>query len=188
MYNEHMKSKSGFTIVELLIVIVVIGILASVTAVAFAGASERAADSAILTDLRDASTKMNRYRVEIGNWANTWPEVVPPGQFGGTAPPEYGIRVAKRTNYTNLAMCGFGRPASSPSYFGPSNSAGLIIVGTSAQSGKLFAIATDSGSPRDISATYDPLVTTDICLTAATAFNVKSGFQWNLHPYVGSNS
>lgn len=183
-----MRSKSGFTIVELLIVIVVIGVLASVSVTAYTGATERAADSAILTDLKDASTKMNRYRVEIGNWANTWPEVVPPGQFGGTASPEHGIRVAKRTNYTNLAMCGFGRPANSASYFGPSNAAGLIIVGTSSQSGKLYAIATDAGAPRDVSAFYDPLVSTDTCLAAAAAFNVKSGFQWNLYPYVGSNT
>lgn len=39
------KSKSGFTIVELLIVIVVIGILASITVVAFNGLSARATDS-----------------------------------------------------------------------------------------------------------------------------------------------
>ena len=47
----------GFTIVELLIVIVVIAVLALVTIVAYAGIQNRAADAAVQADLRNIGTK-----------------------------------------------------------------------------------------------------------------------------------
>jgi prepilin-type N-terminal cleavage/methylation domain-containing protein len=43
--------KRGFTIVELLIVIVVIGILAAITIVAYNGIQNRAVETAVLSDL-----------------------------------------------------------------------------------------------------------------------------------------
>jgi prepilin-type N-terminal cleavage/methylation domain-containing protein len=45
------KNKNGFTIVELLIVIVVIGILAAITIVAFNGVTKRASISAVQSEL-----------------------------------------------------------------------------------------------------------------------------------------
>jgi prepilin-type N-terminal cleavage/methylation domain-containing protein len=45
-----LKTKSGFTIVELLIVIVVIGILAAITIVAYNGIQDRANDTSVKSD------------------------------------------------------------------------------------------------------------------------------------------
>ncbi len=50
------QKQSGFTIVELLIVIVVIGILAAITIVAYNGVQQRARDAAPKSDLRQAVT------------------------------------------------------------------------------------------------------------------------------------
>lgn len=47
------KKQTGFTIVELLIVIVVIGILAAITIVAYSGIQDRAQRSRISSDLRN---------------------------------------------------------------------------------------------------------------------------------------
>lgn len=64
-YTDSVRSK-GFTIVELLIVIVVIGILAAITLVAYNGVQERARETTLQADLRSAATKMELAKVESG--------------------------------------------------------------------------------------------------------------------------
>lgn len=62
---ENIFSRSsGFTIVELLIVVVVIAILAAITIVSFNGISKRAAESAVQADLKNASTQLGIKKVE----------------------------------------------------------------------------------------------------------------------------
>jgi prepilin-type N-terminal cleavage/methylation domain-containing protein len=59
-------NKPGFTIVELLVVIVVIGILAAITIVSYTGISQRAVAASIQSDLANASQKLKMYQVENG--------------------------------------------------------------------------------------------------------------------------
>lgn len=62
-----MRTK-GFTIVELLIVIVVIAILAAITIVAFNGVQQRAQNSAILSSVRATSKLIKSYKVTYGTY------------------------------------------------------------------------------------------------------------------------
>lgn len=58
------KSKSGFTIVELLIVIVVIGILAAITIVAYNGIQERGRDAERSSDIRQLHQALELFYAE----------------------------------------------------------------------------------------------------------------------------
>ena len=62
----------GFTIVELLVVIVVIGILAAITIVAYTGISQKAAVASLQSDLTNASQQLKLYQVQdsSGNYPN----------------------------------------------------------------------------------------------------------------------
>ena len=65
------KKQTGFTIVELLIVIVVIGILAVITIVAYAGVQKRA-EYATIANLADAGIKaLEMYKHEYGSYPTT---------------------------------------------------------------------------------------------------------------------
>ena len=69
--NDDRKSL-GFTIVELLIVVVVIGILAAIVTVAYTGITSSANQSALQNDLANAKKKLLLYKVDNGAYpANT---------------------------------------------------------------------------------------------------------------------
>jgi type II secretion system protein G len=60
------RKQTGFTIVELLIVIVVIGILAAITIVSYNGVQGRANDTAIQSDLQAIAKKLELYKADAG--------------------------------------------------------------------------------------------------------------------------
>ena len=65
------SQKSGFTIVELLIVVVVIAILAAITIVAYNGIQNRAKQSALQENVKQAATKLSTYAVTA---SDTYPD------------------------------------------------------------------------------------------------------------------
>jgi len=69
------KSRNGFTIVELLIVIVVIAILAAITIVAYNGIQNRANDTTVQSDLRQTYTKVQEFAVVNGRYPQLQTEI-----------------------------------------------------------------------------------------------------------------
>ena len=67
------KNKQGFTIVELLIVVVVIAILAAITIVAFNGIQNRARDAALKSEVTDARKQLGIFATTNGD---TFPSAI----------------------------------------------------------------------------------------------------------------
>jgi prepilin-type N-terminal cleavage/methylation domain-containing protein len=65
------KKQPGFTIVELLIVIVVIAILAAITIVAYNGIQDRANDTSVRADLASIMKSFKLYSVDAGRYPMT---------------------------------------------------------------------------------------------------------------------
>lgn len=126
--------QGGFTIVELLIVIVVIGILAAITVVAFTGVQGRAHDTTILADMRGLKTKLEAFRIDNNS-------LYPAGGSSATGLASLEFRASKgayavsTTTTSNLWYC----RATDQTRFG--------VVALS-KSGKIFTV-TSAAEPRE---------------------------------------
>jgi len=58
-----MKAKSGFTLVEILIVVVILGILAAIVIPQFTSASTEAKESALVSDLQSVRSQIELYKI-----------------------------------------------------------------------------------------------------------------------------
>jgi|GEM_PF-2521191 len=90
----HKQYTRGFTIVELLIVIVVIAILAVIVIVAYNGVTKRAAESSLQAELKQIAKKLEADKQTGGD------ESYPPGGSGNTPPSSLRAGVNTTLQYT----------------------------------------------------------------------------------------
>ena len=123
---KNTKKESGFTIVELLVVIVVIGILAAITIVSYIGISAKANNSAAESTAHAAISKASAYNAEKGKWPLTF------GLLTGAASTDSwdlnGVSFVATANLQALAsapantstvlyeLCGVGAAAAATTY------------------------------------------------------------------------
>jgi general secretion pathway protein G len=62
--GQKMKAKSGFTLVEILIVVVILGILAAIVIPQFTEASTEAKTSSLVTDLQTVRAQIELYKIQ----------------------------------------------------------------------------------------------------------------------------
>lgn len=94
-WARQRTSRHGFTIVELLIVIVIIAILAAITIVAFRGVQSRARDSSRTSAVRQIQKSLELYRQQYGRYpAHVGAGTNVPGGFVGVWGTSYSYSVA----------------------------------------------------------------------------------------------
>lgn len=130
---NRLQIRQGFTIVELLIVIVVIAILAAISIVAYNGIQGRSYDSAIQSDLANMAKKMEVYRAldSSGHYPTS---LAAAGLDIKVSKGAYGDHYSANNGY-NLLLC-----------TSTSGSPGFAIVGRS-KSGTTYAISSSRSAP-----------------------------------------
>ena len=173
MYNEHiMKSKSGFTIVELLIVIVVIGVLASITVVAFNGVKARAQIASSQSDLKRNMKQLLSYKAERGSWPDSTTNAC--GIFTSSDKNEnpYPFSLSGSSDHVSRVVVAIA-PQSYGGWpgFGPGFDIAMVVA---TSSGKSFAITSTDQATKDVTAQY-AAAGNDVGAAVRDGYTVKTG-------------
>jgi len=116
------RLRTGFTIVELLIVIVVIGILAAITIVAYNGVQTRANANGSLSDLASFNKLVQLYYTDNGNYpvSTSWSGLTKTTNFIPGIVPTY-TNLLPQSRMPNLDTCGGGTYAAAYIYRSTAN-------------------------------------------------------------------
>jgi len=94
-----MRTKSGFTLVEILIVVVILGILAAIVIPQFTEASTEAKNSSLCTDLQTMRSQIELYKIQHNDnppsFANFVAQMTAQTDIVGAAGTDYGPYLQK---------------------------------------------------------------------------------------------
>ena len=154
--------KRGFTIVELLIVIVVIAILAAITVVAYNGIQNRAYDSSVQADLQSIAKKIQLFNVINDRFPKGSPDL--DNADTKVTKSAYSRGMYNGTSYFNLVYC--WPNAASPTQF--------ALVAES-KSGSVFQYATGRVTKVSYAFTTGSI---QICASAGVTMDSGSDRDW----------
>ena len=98
--RQTMSLSNGFTIVELLVVIVVIGILAALTVVAYTGISGNVVTASLQSDLSNAKKQLALYYVDHGSYPTGLSSNCPTGPVLPSPDDKYCLKPSSTSTFT----------------------------------------------------------------------------------------
>ena len=89
--NSRRKKQDGFTLIEIMVVILILGLLATLVVQSLRGATDKAKRTKAMADIAELKTALDRYYIDIGSYPSSDQGlnalVTPPGQGGAQAAP-----------------------------------------------------------------------------------------------------
>jgi general secretion pathway protein G len=85
--NSRRKKQEGFTLIEIMVVILILGLLATLVVQSLRGATDKAKRTKAMADIAELKTALDRYYIDIGSYPTSdqgLAALVNPGGQGGT--------------------------------------------------------------------------------------------------------
>jgi type IV pilus assembly protein PilA len=102
MRKRFAKNQKGFTLIELMIVIAIIGILAAIAIPQFTAYRQRAFNAAAISDLRNAATAQEAFYTDSQQYTNASTDLTSRG-YTPSANVTLSITAASNSQYTMTA-------------------------------------------------------------------------------------
>ena len=77
--NSRRKKQEGFTLIEIMVVILILGLLATLVVQSLRGATDKAKRTKAMADIAELKTALDRYYIDIGSY----PELRPGPECAG---------------------------------------------------------------------------------------------------------
>lgn len=131
-----LRLRSGFTIVELLVVVVVIAILASITIVTYNGITSRATEAAVKSDLKSAASALSLDYAKSG----TYPDTVELANDGAGLKAGNDTTLTYYKEHSDYCLSAFNPRVGSPFYI--TGMSGQVREGGCSDIGSVWSSAT----------------------------------------------